>query len=176
MSTPPILARVTKTCRSFKPECIGYTQKALLYSGLAFVAIGIAGHDVALKPYLKEQQASGEERRSRLRHLKLWCLLAVVVVALAGGIGIPYIKAWSIRFGITAIVTLLATVLFLTGWCTYYKPCLRGSPIMCVIKVFIASACNICKPFPLDHRQYRVGEDGSHQSFTHTRCLRYLCV
>lgn len=117
MSTPPVLANSTHTCKQYKPECIGHTQQVLFYTGMALIAVGVAGNSVSVKPFLKEQEDRDDDDRTIW--LKIAVAILVVVVALTGAIALPYIKPWTLRFGIPAICTVVATVLFLTGLCCF---------------------------------------------------------
>ncbi|XP_030927901.1 protein NRT1/ PTR FAMILY 5.5-like isoform X1 [Quercus lobata] len=66
MSTPPVLSDVAAgncgACKPLKPDCIGNTQKALFYTALALVAIGISGHITSLESFLKQQQEDNSEQ------------------------------------------------------------------------------------------------------------------
>ncbi|XP_076895464.1 protein NRT1/ PTR FAMILY 5.5-like [Bidens hawaiensis] len=66
-------------------------------------------------------------------------LLIVVLVIVCGGIAFPYIKPWSIRFGIPAICASIATVLFITGSSQYKHGKPKGSPLTIPIRVFVAA-------------------------------------
>ncbi|KAG6424323.1 hypothetical protein SASPL_114738 [Salvia splendens] len=83
---------------------------------MALIAVGVAGNNVSLKPFLQEQE---EREGGPNLFVKLAGAVLVVVVALTGAIALPYIKPWTLRFGIPAICTVLATALFLTGLCFY---------------------------------------------------------
>lgn len=112
MSTPPVLG----TCNRYEEQCIGHTQKVLFYTGMALIAVGVAGNNVSVKPFLEEQ----EEMEGPNVLVKLAGAVFVVVVALTGAIALPYIKPWTLRFGIPAICTVVATALFLTGLCCWH--------------------------------------------------------
>lgn len=114
MSTPPVLA----SCSQYEPECIGRTQKALFYTGMALIAVGVAGNNVSLKPFLQEQEDRNDSNGPNIC-VKIFGAVFVVVVALTGAIALPYIKPWTLRFGIPAICTVVATVLFVSGLCCY---------------------------------------------------------
>ncbi|XP_022841941.1 protein NRT1/ PTR FAMILY 5.5-like isoform X2 [Olea europaea var. sylvestris] len=168
MSTPPVLASSTGTCKDYEPKCIGDTQKALFYTALALLAVGISGHLVSLKPFLKEQRMNSDDDGSCKAFFRILGMITVAIVAIIGAIALPYIKPWSIRFGIPAICTAFATLLFLSGPCSC-KPEPQGSPLTIVCRVFVASFSKISVPFPLDRR------DGHElQSFSRTRILRCL--
>ncbi|KAH6777715.1 hypothetical protein C2S52_006686 [Perilla frutescens var. hirtella] len=176
MSTPPFLAKSTGTCKQYEPECIGHTQKALFYTGMVLIAVGVAGNLVSLKPFLQEQKKKppqdneGAEPADTTRPPKFEVsqvvgLVIVVVVGIAGAIALPYIKPWTLRFGIPAICTFVGTVLFLSGSCGYKmegaKP--DGSPLTKVTRVFVAATRNIFQPY----------SDVRRHSFSDTSCLGY---
>lgn len=62
MSTPPVLSDVAGNCGAYKPYCIGNTQKALFYTALALVAIGISSHITSLVSFLKQQEEDNSEQ------------------------------------------------------------------------------------------------------------------
>ncbi|KAL8039207.1 hypothetical protein ABFX02_10G019800 [Erythranthe guttata] len=173
MSTPPVLANSTGTCKQYEPQCIGHTQKALFYTGMALLTVGIAGNLVSVHSLLEEQQDKPDNHTNSTRNcLKLPGFTLMVLIPLVGAIALPYIKPWDIRFGIPAILTLIATLLFFTGSFTYDKEQPKGSPITSVCRVFVAFFSKISESFPLKSSQlYRVnGVD----SFSRTRFLRCL--
>ncbi|EYU41862.1 hypothetical protein MIMGU_mgv1a004364mg [Erythranthe guttata] len=173
MSTPPVLANSTGTCKQYEPQCIGRTQKALFYTGMALLTVGIAGNLVSVHSLLEEQQDKPDNHTNSTRNcLKLPGFTLMVLIPLVGAIALPYIKPWDIRFGIPAILTLIATLLFFTGSFTYDKEQPKGSPITSVCRVFVAFFSKISESFPLKSSQlYRVnGVD----SFSRTRFLRCL--
>ena len=55
MSTPPVLSNAAGNCGAYKPDCIGDTQKALFYTALALIAIGMSGHITSLEYFLNQQ-------------------------------------------------------------------------------------------------------------------------
>ncbi|XP_011094983.1 protein NRT1/ PTR FAMILY 5.5 [Sesamum indicum] len=170
MSTPPVLANRTGTCKQYQPECIGHTQKVLFYVGMASVAVGIAGNLVSVHPF-REEQENKSNSNPTIDFLKIPGFILVVLIPVIGAIALPYIKPWSLRFGIPAICTAVATFLFLSGWRAYDKAKPQGSPVSNVCRVFVASAYKRSKPFPLDSRDlYRK----DNESFSRTRFLRCL--
>ena len=112
MSTPPVLSNVAGNCSAYKPDCIGDAQKVLFYTALALIAIGISGHITSSESFLKQQmeiptpwQVAGG--------------FGMILFPMVGCIALPYIKLWSVRFGIPAICTVVATFLFICGSCSY---------------------------------------------------------
>ncbi|XP_047946988.1 protein NRT1/ PTR FAMILY 5.5-like isoform X2 [Salvia hispanica] len=117
MSAPPVLAKSTGTCNQYKQECIGNTQKALLYTGMALIAVGVAGNNVSVESFLKEQpEKSGGVA---IGWLRVSGGGTVAIVGLAGAIALPHIKPWTYRFGIPAVCTTIAGISFLTGLCCF---------------------------------------------------------
>ncbi|XP_022842113.1 protein NRT1/ PTR FAMILY 5.5-like [Olea europaea var. sylvestris] len=129
MSTPPVLASSTGTCKNYKPKCIGSTQKFLFYTALVLVAIGASGHLVSLKTFLEEQEKNPNGDKRQKDPLQLPGLFMVAFVPIIGAIVLPSIKPWSLRYGIPAICTAVATLVFLSGSWSYYKSKPKGSPL-----------------------------------------------
>ncbi|XP_073155337.1 protein NRT1/ PTR FAMILY 5.5-like [Henckelia pumila] len=174
MSTPPVLADSTGTCKEYESQCIGHTQKALFYTGMALVAVGMSGNLVSVQSFLKEQNEGSGKGNQRVDCLRILGFTLVAIFPVVGAIALPYIKPWSLRFGIPAICTAVAMFMFFSGWCTYTKLDPQGSPITNVCRVFVASASNISVPVPLDARELYNENDQEPRRFTHTRCLRCL--
>ncbi|KAK9054973.1 hypothetical protein SSX86_026052 [Deinandra increscens subsp. villosa] len=167
MSTPPVFG----PCKDYKKECIGNTQKVLFYIALPLIAVGMAGHLVSLPPFVELQTKAEFEKKKEKEKRKgnekekgkksgedteegnkiFWQLpglIMVLVVMLAGGIGLPYVKPWSLRFGIPAICSVVATLLFFTGWREYKHTEPEGSPLTTTARVFFVTARNISQPIP----------------------------
>ncbi|KAH6777719.1 hypothetical protein C2S51_009031 [Perilla frutescens var. frutescens] len=186
LSSPPILARATGRCEELEPQCIGNTQRALLYAGMSLIAVGVAGNIVSLKAFINEQKkeevvdhnsaagrGKGGARAAQGGAHQLLGLIGVVVVAVAGAIALPYIKPWHLRFGIPAICTAIGTILFLTGSCRYTRkpPKPEGSPLCNVCRVFVAATLKLFRSYPDDNQRYH-GID--QKGFSGTSCLRPL--
>ncbi|KAI3781656.1 hypothetical protein L2E82_11676 [Cichorium intybus] len=186
MSTPPVLG----PCSEYKEKCIGHTQKVLFFTALPLIGVGMAGHVVSLLPFLDLQtknenedkdndkdkdkdkdnnRNNGEDKDGNKIFWQIAGLLIVVVVLIAGGIVLPYIKPWSLRFGIPAICTLVATLLFVSGY-SVYKPCKppEGSPLTVTLRVFVAFARKISQPVR-DPKELYNDEDA--RSTSSLRCL-----
>ncbi|CAA0836303.1 Protein NRT1/ PTR FAMILY 5.5 [Striga hermonthica] len=176
MSTPPVLANSTGSCKKYEPRCIGRAQKSLFYTGMALVAVGIAGHLVSVRPFLDEQQdkPKGRNHSSKIECLKLPGFTLIVVLPIVGAIALPYIKPWDLRFGIPAICTALTTFFFLTGWCTYDKASPQGSPLTNVCRVFVAAFLKKSKQVPADSDHLYIRDGENLKSFSRTRFLRCL--
>ncbi|GER55816.1 major facilitator superfamily protein [Striga asiatica] len=178
MSTPPVLANSTGSCKKYEPQCVGRAQKALFYTGMALIAVGIAGHLVSIRPFLDEQKDRpiGRNHSSIIECLKLPGFTLIVVLPIVGAIALPYIKPWDLRFGIPAICTALTTVFFLTGWCTYDKVSPQGSPLTNVCRVFVAVFLKKFERVPVDSDHLYIRDDENLQSFSRTLENRWrLC-
>ncbi|KAM4090534.1 hypothetical protein ACJW30_09G069600 [Castanea mollissima] len=136
MSTPPILSNAAGNCGAYKPDCIGDAQMVLFYTALAFLAIGISGHITSLDAFLKQQDSKPVTWQAAGGFI-------VIVLAVVGFIAIQFIKPWSVRFGMPAIYTVVATFLFTTASCSYKRSGPQGSPLTTIFRVFVASASNI---------------------------------
>lgn len=159
LSTPTVLS-----------SGIGDTQKVLFYTALSLVVVGIAGHMVSLVPFLDEQ----DTEKGRKFLFQLPGIIVVVIVGVIGAIALPYIKPWSIRFGVPAICTLVATLLFLSGSFSYKFVSPKGSSLTILLRVFVASASNMFRPLPNNTDQLHEHDGHGLHSLPHTpgfRCL-----
>ncbi|KAK9127921.1 hypothetical protein Syun_016718 [Stephania yunnanensis] len=173
MSTPPVLSKATGTCSSYEQECIGHVQKALLYTSLPLIAIGIGGHTVSLNAFIDEQASVNErERIEGVRSYKYVGYAAIFIVPLVSAIALPYIKPWSVRFGIPAICTLVATVAFMSKSRKYNCEKPKGSPYTRMFRVFIASACKM--RLPVDDSKLYWGRDQDSMPRPHPSRFRCL--
>ncbi|CAA2958952.1 NRT1 PTR FAMILY isoform X1 [Olea europaea subsp. europaea] len=175
MSTPPVLASSMGTCKDYEPNCICGTQKVLFYTALALLAVGIAGHSVSLYPFFVKQRTNFDiDDGNKIYFQILGMVMVTTVPPIIGSIVLPHIKQWTIQIGIPAICTAAATLLFLSGSCSYIKPEPQGSPLTNVCRVFVASTFKISQQFPLDDKELYRKDGPEHQSFSHTRVLRGL--
>lgn len=181
MSTPPVLANSTGTCKEYEARCIGHTQKGLFYSGMALLALGIGGHRASLEPFLAEQHDG-----VRIYYQLSWpCYILRIVtsvslpfVPLVLFFVFPYIKQWFLLFGVPGMCVVSATLIFLSGWFSskytynYSKP--QGSPLSDVFRVFVAAALKISQPFQPDTNQLYKNDDEGDNSFPPHRFPRYI--
>lgn len=185
MSTPPVLADATGTCKKYKPECVHRPQKVLFYVGMSLIAVGVAGNFISVKPFLDEQQLGNDHdsNEGAREFCKLPFFIVVVLVPIVGAVALPFVKPWSLRFGIPAIFTAAAALLFLSGiflrgsW-AYRKVTPQGSPITSVCRVFFAAACKISQPYPNGDNDRYYRENGQENDGFHpTRILRcFMCL
>ena len=170
MSTPPFLSNAAGNCGAYKPECIGDAQKVLFYTALPLIAIGISGHITSLDSFLK-QQTGDQDDSGKKTPWQVAGICVVMLLPIVGCFALPYIKPWSVRFGIPAICTVVATFLFLSGFfCSSYKhsgP--QGSPLTTVFRVFVASASKMFSHLPQHDKEL----NGTLRPGPHTRCLRF---
>ncbi|PIN25041.1 H+/oligopeptide symporter [Handroanthus impetiginosus] len=174
MSTPPVLASSTNTCKQYEPQCIGHTQKVLFYTGMALLAVGMAGNLVSVRPFLMEQKDKLDDDEEIQSFLSSSVLVWVAFIPVIGAIALPYVKPWSLRFGIPAIFTAFVTLHFFSGSLDYHQVDPQGSPLTNVCRVFVAFFYKKSKTIPRDSMQLYRGEDENSQSFSRTRFLRCL--
>ncbi|KAL7169734.1 hypothetical protein ACSBR2_034715 [Camellia fascicularis] len=78
-------------------------------------------------------------------------IFGVILVPIIEGIALPYIKQWSIGFGIPAICSLVATLLFLIVSCSYECEKPKGSLLTTVFRVFVAFVCRMYQLLDPNH-------------------------
>ncbi|KAF8392003.1 hypothetical protein HHK36_022343 [Tetracentron sinense] len=125
MSTPPFLSKVTGTCSEYEPACIGKIQSIFFYVGLALIAVGKSSHSVSVKSFweVQEENQEHEEKQTKfqefLQKLKEMGDFQVILASVAPIILVAYIKPWTVRFGIPAIFSVVATLIFLSSSWSY---------------------------------------------------------
>lgn len=158
VSTPPFNIG---QCNKYEPECIGRTQKTLFYISLALIALGV-GSRVSQVTFFQEQKENKKEEATNSDTNNAICdcslgqlsgCLVVVLATIIGGFVLPFIKSWSIKFGLTAIFSLVALLVFLSGlfWHPYKRKGPQGSPLTTIIRVFMAATYKRSKKLPEDH-------------------------
>ncbi|KAK4478498.1 hypothetical protein RD792_013975 [Penstemon davidsonii] len=179
MSTPPVLANAMGTCSEYKPECIGHGQVILFYTAMALIAFGMSGHMTSLGSFMAEQLVELDDGDSdqfdESTFWRFFCsILAVIIFTFIAVIALPFIKPWSLRFGIPAICTLVATLLFLSGSCSYrcFKPV--GSPLTMFVRVFVAAVLKLFYRSPQDATRLYEIQNPEIYAVPHTRSLRCL--
>lgn len=175
MSIPPVLANATGTCKQYEPECIGQTQKVLFYTGMALIAVGMTGNLVSEEPFRDSQD--NENHTPTIGFLRIPGFIIVALIPITGAIALPYVKPWTVRFGVPAICTVIATLFFMTGWCgplkyTKDKRKPDGSPITNVCRVYVAAASKMCNSYPQDAKKYH--KNDVNEALKPTRVLRCL--
>ncbi|KAK1561818.1 hypothetical protein Q3G72_001257 [Acer saccharum] len=175
MSTPPVLSEAMGTCSEYKPECIGEGQEILFYTALALIAFGLSGHLTSLGGFMEEQMIEAEADISMGGFcMFFWSMFGVILVPIIAAIALPYIKPWTLRFGIPAICTVVATLIFLTGSCSYNHAQPQGSPLTTVFRVFVASTSKLFYRRPRDPSELYERRDPNLYLQPHTRGLRCL--
>ncbi|KAL3826077.1 hypothetical protein ACJIZ3_022106 [Penstemon smallii] len=188
MSTPTVLANVMGTCSEYKPECIGQGQVILFYAALLFIAFGMSGHFTSLELFVANQfniqGPRDEEEDSELEMMDdeevdacerlFGSIVAIIIATSIAVIALPFIKPWSLRFGIPAICTLVATLLFLSGSPSYrcFRP--QGSPLTVFVRVFVAATSKLFYRSPKDAKKLYEIRDPQIHYVAHTKSLRCL--
>ncbi|CAL5420260.1 unnamed protein product [Camellia sinensis] len=177
MSTPPVLAKATGTCSLYEPECIGEGQKILFYTALALIALGLSGHLISLGAFIAEQFSEDvlDNFTTRTFITVFVGTYIAVLVPIGAVIAITYIRLWSIRFGIPAICTMVATLVFLSGSGSYncVKP--QGSSLTIVFRVLVAATSKMfCKCPKEADRLYETRGVDDVDLLPHSRHLRCL--
>ncbi|KAL0340469.1 UNVERIFIED_CONTAM: protein NRT1/ PTR FAMILY 5.5 [Sesamum radiatum] len=178
MSTPPVLADTLHTCNAYAPECISNAHRMLFFAAVVLIAVGISGHSVCLGSFLVEQSVElGLVEFSGRSLLTMFAgnwptFVFTIIVAFA----LPYIKPWSLRFGIPAIFMVLATLVFLSRSCSYSRDRPEGSPLTLLLKVLSAAAFKLFVPRPPTLSQYHGVAEYSVlvQEIPPLRCCRCL--
>ncbi|CDP20348.1 unnamed protein product [Coffea canephora] len=123
-----------------------------------------------LELFNRQNQRNG----SSISGLRLSGVIFVLIVAVIALIALPYIQPWKLRFGIPAIFTLAATLLFIQGSCEYQGSRLGFSDrdirtqsqerrvIICMLPVWIT--CIICSVVTSVGNTYFV-EQASHLNY-----------
>ncbi|CAI9782402.1 unnamed protein product [Fraxinus pennsylvanica] len=157
MSTPPVLANALDTCSAYDPECIGNGQRILFYAAIVLIAVGISGHAISLGTFIAEQFLDAIERAD-INGFSILTMfggnIATFIITTVAVLGLPYIKPWSLRFGIPTICMVVAMVIFLSGSHRYTRNRPSGSPLTILFRVLVASASKFFEQRPVDVNQY----------------------
>uniref|UniRef100_UPI001CB9070F protein NRT1/ PTR FAMILY 5.5-like n=1 Tax=Erigeron canadensis TaxID=72917 RepID=UPI001CB9070F len=200
MSTPPVFGPCgdyKKECIGHSQKVLFYTALPLIAVGMAGHLVSLQpfiysqlelGYEKKLeakrgsqkeheaKQRIKEEpqakQGIEEEPEAKLI-LKIPGLMMVWVVTIVGAVALPYIRPWSIRFGIPAICTLAATILFLSGFRNYEHKTPPGSPLKTTLTVLVAAARNISRPNPSSQQ---VNNEEEHHVTSSLSCLNKAAI
>ncbi|KAL7136281.1 hypothetical protein ABFS83_10G019000 [Erythranthe nasuta] len=177
MSTPPVLARSTGSCSEYKPECIAQPQKALLYTAVPLIAFGLAGNLTFCSTFISERANTTGEINVTWKNCSCFVYsdLPRLIVTLVAVLGLPYVNPWSLRFGIPAICTLVATLLFFSTLSSYKnnsKP--NGSPLTILFRVFVAAVSKFFYRVPADSNELYEIRNSQLHLIPHSRSLRCL--
>ncbi|GFZ02226.1 hypothetical protein Acr_15g0008340 [Actinidia rufa] len=174
MSTPPVLAKATGTCSAYEHQCIGQTQQILFYTALGLIAVGLSGHLISLGTFMDEQLVEEVQENFTTRSRVTWFVgsCMAILIPIGGVLAICYANLWSIRFGIAAICTVLATILFLSGSCSYNCVSPQGSSLTTVFRVLVAAKSKLFHKCPTDANQLYQKRDPDLFFLPHSRLLR----
>lgn len=179
MSTPPVLGHSMGSCREYKAECIGEGQKILFYTSLPLIAFGMSGHMTSWNSFIAQQFIEGGEEGDNGRTFWkfFYSVLATIIFTFVAVLALPYIKPWSLRFGIPAICTLVSTLLFLSGSCSYKSFQPAGSPLTMFFRVFVAAVSKLFYRLPRDAMElFEFQNSQFYVGIPHTRSLRSLTL
>ncbi|KAL8148456.1 hypothetical protein AgCh_005721 [Apium graveolens] len=190
LSTPNFLG----PCKENEPQCIGRKQKTLFYIALALIAAALASRTVSQVQYSKEQKGEtinsnreGETTNSNKEEgicdcglgQKLTCCVMVVIVIISSLV-LPFIESWTVKFGIPAIWSLLALLIFLNGqfWHPSPREGPQGSPLTTFFRVFVAAMSKMSEKLPEDHNiENNLYQSDDHAEVTHSlRCLNKAAI
>ncbi|KAH9736417.1 protein NRT1/ PTR FAMILY 5.5 [Citrus sinensis] len=176
MSTPPVLAGFVGICSEYKPECIAEGHKILFYAALGLLAFASSCFLTVALEFAKDQLEIFRNENSSLSEIELRFLqLFFYAVPIAACTAISYIKPWNLRFGVSAICTVIATLLFLSGTCTYENTEPEGSPFTSVFRVFVASTTKLFYRLPRDASELYKSNDADDSYVVQPTCgLRCL--
>ncbi|PQP96011.1 protein NRT1/ PTR FAMILY 5.5-like [Prunus yedoensis var. nudiflora] len=148
MSTPPVLAGATGTCSAYKAECIGQVQKVLFYTSLPLIAVGVSAYlgsaltfiDELLPQTNPEQLPPPESEQlpppPEPENEWFFGVISMIFFPGAALLAIGYINPWSIKFGIGAICTVVSTIIFLCGLCSFPRGRGAGQKPISLTKMF----------------------------------------
>ncbi|KAK8613187.1 hypothetical protein V6N13_100957 [Hibiscus sabdariffa] len=111
------------------------------------------------------------------KRILLLAALILIAFGISAIISMSYIKPWSIKFGLPAICTTAATLLFISGSRQYSREPPKGSPFTTVFRVICAAASKMFIRTPKDAGLLyeRVKQSDDHGLFLdHTNDLRFL--
>ncbi|KAK8617245.1 hypothetical protein V6N13_080163 [Hibiscus sabdariffa] len=111
------------------------------------------------------------------KRILLLAALILIAFGISAIISMSYIKPWSIKFGLPAICTTAATLLFISGSRQYSREPPKGSPFTTVFRVICAAASKMFIRTPKDAGLLyeRVEQSDDHGLFLdHTNDLRFL--
>lgn len=187
MSTPPVLSNFAGNCSRYEAECVGPVQKALFFTSLVLMGVGMAGHAVSLDAFLRhhqtrddsngvnEEEADDDEKKED----KFWSVNNLMVMGISGiaALALSNIEPWEIKFAVPAIFSFAATLVFFAGKAlglySNYGDKPKGSGLTTVMRVFVAAMFKCHQPLPKYPEDLYNGNDNSDsaQQLPHTdRC------
>ncbi|KAK4478497.1 hypothetical protein RD792_013974 [Penstemon davidsonii] len=143
----------------------------------------MSGHLISWNTLREEEQLENippEELQEAFNETTSWrfhiIIPSFVVGTIVAVIALFYIKPWSLRFGIPAICTLVATLLFISGSWSYkiYYKTREISPLTVFLRVFVAAISKLFYRSPKDATKLYEIQDPQLDSVPHTNSLRCL--
>ncbi|CAM0901524.1 unnamed protein product [Alopecurus aequalis] len=162
-------------------------QTAVFYAGLYLVALG-GGLLPVMASFGADQFGDDESDRGRQSSFFNWFYFSIHVGSLVGGTVLVWVQTahgWRLGYGIPALLSVLAVVLFLAGTAAYHRhqpP--GGSPLTRIAQVVVAAVrkCDVETPDDAELLHECDGDDGmsaiqGSRRLAHTnqfRCLRRI--
>nr|GMD44977.1 protein NRT1/ PTR FAMILY 5.5-like [Ipomoea batatas] len=168
MSTPPVLSNFAGNCNRYDEKCVGPAQKAIFFTSLVLMGVGMAGNAVSIDTFLQNH----DSKKNKLNF----------IVGAIAALALPFLKPWEVRFGVAGIIFFAATLIFFVGtvrWSYSHKddddP--NGSALTTVLRVFVAATRKSCHQLPANPNDLYQGH-GNHDNFakqlSHTNRCRWL--
>nr|GMC69267.1 protein NRT1/ PTR FAMILY 5.5-like [Ipomoea batatas] len=152
MSTPPVLSNFAGNCSRYEAQCVGPVQKALFFTSLVLMGVGLAGHAVSLDAFLR--------------------ICGVAALALSNT------EPWDIKFAVPAIFSFTATLVFFAGkqlgFYSNYGDKPEGSALTTVLRVLVAATYKSCHKLPANSDHLYQGNHNSAKQLPHTDSCRCL--
>ncbi|XP_038992550.1 protein NRT1/ PTR FAMILY 5.5-like [Hibiscus syriacus] len=98
----------------------------------------------------------------------------MIIVPVGALISMSYIKPWSIKFGIPAIFTTAATLVYVSGSCHYSREPPKGSPFTTVFRVICAATSKMFIGTGRLYERVKRSDDDPTLFLAHTNDLRFL--
>ncbi|XP_058111212.1 protein NRT1/ PTR FAMILY 2.6-like [Magnolia sinica] len=145
-------------CRSQTCEAPSKTHFAVLYSGIALVAIGFGGTQSTTVTIGANQFNKAKDRDSFFNRYYIF-----FITTIAASTGIVYIQenvGWGLGFGLCAAANAISLAIFLLGRDYYCLNVPEGSPFTRLTRVPIAAVRKRMEALSTDSKDYYHGHDG----------------
>lgn len=165
MSTPPVLSNLAGNCNRYDEKCVGPAQKAIFFTSLVLMGVGMAGNAVSVDTFLQNH----DSKKNKLNF----------IVGAIAALALPFLKPWEVRFGVAGIIFLAATLIFFVGtvrrsYSHKDDDDPNGSALTTVLRVFVAATRKSCLQLPANPNDLYQGhgnDDNFAKQLSHTnRC------
>ncbi|KAH7524003.1 hypothetical protein FEM48_Zijuj06G0072100 [Ziziphus jujuba var. spinosa] len=167
-----------------KDQCQDPTasQVAFLQSGLYLIALGTSGVKAALPALGADQfDATDPKEASLLASFFNWFLFSFTSGAILGVTFFVWIstnRGWDWGLGISTVAVFLAVLLLCMGYSLYRNNVPKGSPLLRILQVFVASFRNRKLPIPENeaelHEVHDKEKGQDHEILQRTDQFRFL--